>query len=89
MSRFWVKGVVDMGDLERQKELIHIFYYLMGDEAFMYILENIPKEMGYGDEYPALYLQVTGKNGKKIISEKKESAIISTNLQWTKMYNLF
>ena len=36
---------------EKQRELIRIFYYLMGDGAFIYILENVPKEMGYGDEY--------------------------------------
>lgn len=40
-----------MNKTDNQKELIKMYYRLMGDGNFLSILENISKEIGYGDEY--------------------------------------
>ena len=36
---------------EEQRELIKVYYRVMGDGRFLTILEHISKEIGYGDEY--------------------------------------
>lgn len=43
--------VFDLTEKENHRELIKQFYWHMGDGDFLYILECISKEIGYGDEY--------------------------------------
>ncbi|MEI2401547.1 ribonuclease toxin immunity protein CdiI [Niallia taxi] len=45
------RGVVELGDSGNRRELIKVFYHVMGDGRFLTILEYISKEIGYGDEY--------------------------------------
>ena len=65
-----------MGDSGNRRELIKVFYHVMGDGRFLTILEYISKEIGYGDEYARfVFAIIIGKSGKRIILGKKGFAI--------------